>query len=498
MNKLKTNQIVFLILISTFLIKLIILLKFVGDKDWEPDSYMHFLQLRTVYFDFPNHLNLGLEVWAKPLFTYVLALPIAIFNLKDLLWVQIMNLGIFTFSSYLIYKICKTIYKNEAISILGMCLSLFSFLLFKSSITALTEPIFTLCLVWAFYYVVKEKYNLAALLFGLSVLGRIEGLFFVGVFNLWLVYKLFNVIQSPSASSGQALSRDTLLSNFMPRRARHDTRILFVLHIFTAWIISIVPVFIWNFLGYLDTGKLLFIFEKGYPTDPGYYGYGSWFDFPKRLALQEPLILLAFIISFFIFVKTYSKLKYNKELLLAFILASGFTFTQMWFWVIGQFGSAGLMRYLISVMPFYIVFSLLVVWWLGNKKVISSYRLLFIVIFIQVAIIAAHFIGIKPLSQKWIYFEDELRQAGVYIQDNVSEDTYVASIRPEVIYYSKRDGDLNLAAQNYRDRIFQRKKGVYVWSTDWGSAFSLTLEDMQSNAKLLKSFNDFVYVFEIE
>ncbi len=481
-NFIKNHKEATLFLISLFTIKLLIILFLIGDRDWEPDSYMHFLQLRTVFYDFPNNLNLGINVWAKPLFTFVYGVPVSLFGIKHLILVQILNLLIFIIISFLTYEIIYKLHKSKLVALIGLCLTSLSLLTFKSSISALTEPIFTLFLVLGFRYVLTIKLNLAAMMFGISVLGRIEGLYFVGVFNIWLIYK-YNI------------------SNKITKLEIDQLKTLII-----AWLISVTPVIVWNFLGYLDTGRLLFIVDKGYPTFDGVFGFGAWLDYPKRLLIQEGLITVLALLSLIYLVKNYRKQKFNKEYILLAIFIYGFILSQMYLWVEGKFGSAGLMRYLISVVPFMVALGSI-----GMQKILEipqlnirlyKNKLLIVLIFasIQTAILIINFTNLGPISSKWIYIENEenLRQAGEWIRDNISLNEFVASVRPEILYYAQREGNLDNAALDFKDDLYQkRQEGFYVWTKDWGESYAITQNMMEEKGSLVYSINNYVYIYEV-
>lgn len=145
------NKIALLLLLLMFLIKLIFILS-LNNTDWEPDSYMHFLELNTIYKDFPNNLSLGLGVWTKPLYAYLFGIPVTILNTNSFLIVQVINLIIFSLISYFVYKLVLKFVNNRLIGLLSIILSTLSLTLFKSSTSSLTEPIFTLTLVLGFYF----------------------------------------------------------------------------------------------------------------------------------------------------------------------------------------------------------------------------------------------------------------------------------------------------------------------------------------------------------
>lgn len=498
-----TNYHILALLELIALIKAGILVFLIKDRGWEPDSYMHFIELRTVYSNIPDNLDIGISVWAKPLYTYLLGLPVALFSFDTLIPVQLMNILIFSITFYLVYLIANVIFENNRYALLSLGLSLFSYNLFKSSITALTEPIFTLCIVFGFYLVLKKKYILAGLLFGISILGRIEGLYFLGTYNLWLVYK-FELVQ-------------LLLKRFKSRKLEEIIEIKSkVISLLKVWVISVIPVLVWNILGFIHTGRLIYIFDKGYPTEAGQYGFGTILHFPRKLLIEETVIFFLFILGslvlFYSYIYSYRKISiesrvsslytYRSELILAWILAAGFTATQMYFWVIGQFGSAGLSRYLVSVLPFYIFICTLGVKAMVNRLKLNTninyeYFIISGIILAHLFMLIANFSGIKPLSRKWIVVDQDVIDAGKYIGKNYSDTGIeVNSTRPEVIYYAKRDTDWNEEAQNFSSELRNREPGIYVWDEEWKEAFKLSKADLDANAELVKQF-DSMYIYEI-
>lgn len=477
------------------LIKAAIVIFIVKDRDWEPDSYMHFLQLKSVYYDFPENVAIGITVWAKPLYTYLYALPIELFDLDILIIVQILNIIVFSITFYLIYRIGKLLFQSNNYALLSLCLSLFSYNLFKSSITALTEPIFTLCLILGYYLALKQRYLLAGLVFGISVLGRIEGLYFLGIYNLWIIY-VFGI--------------RNILKNNSDRKGIFSINLNLVLKILKIWVISGLPVLIWNFIGFIESGRLIYIFAEGYPTDAGRYGFGTILHFPRKLLIEETIIFLLFILGTFALGFSYRKLKTGnsrKELVLAWIFAAGFTLTQIYFWIIGQFGSAGLSRYLVSVLPFYTLIATLGIKLVFerfntlniniNDKFKFRYSLIGVLIALHLFLMIANFTGISPLSKKWIVVDQDVIDAGEFIKENYSNDVELNTSRPEVVYYADRAGNLNQEAQDFSGELYSRKPGIYVWDTEWDNVWGLTNETLAERASFVKRY-DSMYIYEIK
>jgi hypothetical protein len=486
-SKLKSHKIILTLILLT-LIKFVLIYSF-HDKGWEPDSYQHYNELYTVYSNFPNNLDIGLGVWSKPLYSYVLGIPAAIVGANGLWIIQVCNAVIFSFISYLVYLIVKSLYKKENLAFFSLLLTQLSFLTFRSSITALTEPIFTLMLVLGLFYAVKRKYYLATFFFSLSILGRIEGLLFIGIYNLWLVYEFRNQLKSKW------------------------------LFIFKNWVLSIIPMFIWNFLGYLQTGKPLYLFSGGYPTNSEEtYGTGSWVFFFKSMLLHETVISILFALSILILIKNFlsadrqaRKLKISSELLLTSSLFIAFFLSQVVTWKFGLFGSAGLIRYFISIMPFGVIVGVLVLDTFFSTKspkpleptrsplsVLPVITMVYVsLITLQILSLITLFVGIGPIESKWIHIEsDEFENAGLWIKENVDESIFVGSERPEVIYYAGRNLENSTIFQ--KDELESNKAGIYVWSKSWGEEVAgIKFEDISEKAELVKQFGEEIYIFKL-
>lgn len=456
------NKLLILLLVGIFIIKLVTLISF-NNVEWEPDSYMHFLELRTVYADFPNNLDLGLNVWSKPLYIYPLGLLVQIFNTESFLLTQIVNVLIFLLTALLVYKIVLKLYGNFLTAILSLILTSFSLTLFKSSVSVLTEPIFTLLLVLSFYFLTKRKFLLSSLIMGLCVLARIEGLFFIGLHFLYLVHEFkFNI-------------RKVIFSG----------------------ILLGLPLFVWNFVGFLSTGNILYFrtFFQSYSS--GNYGVGSLLDYPKLFITKEFILSLLFVAAIFIFIKFNKKFKNKKLIIYSFVIFTGFVFIQAILWSRGALGTAGLIRYFISVIPFMVIFIA------SFFKIISLYLnqkiFLFTIItvtFSQILLLALYLSGTIVNTKEFPKVESSLILAGEWAKNNVEQFEFLAADRPEILYYAQRD--LTNSKVYFGEDFRNRKSGIYIW-TEW-SPITNKIERMQLEAEgeLLIQFNNQVFVYEIK
>src|SRR5690606_34139067 len=107
-------------------------------------------------------------------------------------------------------------------------------------------------------------------------------------------------------------------------------------------------------------------------------------------------------------------------------------------WKEGMFGSAGLTRYLISIMPFLIILALV-----GLSLIKLNFRTkLFLgslIIFSQVSILLVNILGAGPIESKWIKLDSDYIAAGIWIRDNINKNQFLYADHPEIIYYSARD-----------------------------------------------------------
>lgn len=453
-----------LILISiclTILISKILLIKSFGGLGWEPDEYMHFLETRTIYTNFPSNLGMGINVWTKPLYAYTYGLFVQIFNIKEMWPMEIVSAMLILIISILVYKILRKLDVRISFALLGLILTNFTFILFRSSLSALTEPIFTMFIVSAFYLLLKKRFYLSSLLIGIAVLGRIEGALFI---LLWIGYYIYIRIE-----------KRNLLLNI---------------------IIMFVPVAIWNFLGFLQTGRLFYLISNGYPTARGVYGHGNPIYYSEGFLRIEPLLSIIFILSVPL-IYSFIKDKLKEQTFVASIFIVTFI-VQNVLWIFGLFGTAGLMRYFIAIMPFMIMQDVYFLNIAADKLFstkIQGYSLILICIVVQALITGSLFFrGGYSFSQlNHPKIEPELREAGVWLRQNISQDKLIFSDRPEVIYFAGRD--LNKSNINLRQEWDHKSKGIYVYSTEWGEkVHNLKLNDF-NGFNLLYKVEGKIYIF---
>lgn len=465
----QVGRIFLIFLVLQLLFKLILISTF-HDRDFEPDSYLHFLQIRTVAENFSQFWWMGLDVWAKPLYLYPLALLVKTTGINQILLVQIANIVLSTATIYTTFLISQKLF-NEKVALISSILLTVSLLFFKSSVSALTESLFSLVLILALYQTSLKKYRLASLLFGLCLLARIEGAFFLAVYLAWL----FFVVRTSK-------NWQKIVQLFLPNL-----------------LITLLPLLIWIAIGYWHFQNFSFI-AGGYVTATKVYGHGHILAYPYKFLTQEPIITILFSISTLLLIlKAWRKIRSERFdfLILIFLLTSGFIFLQMLFWSSGRFGSAGLMRYFVSIMPLMGIFSGLTIdrlySLLPHKNSQLNY-VMFTLVVISLCLTCLYFTN-RFGKNNWLYDVAPYQKSADWLKQNVKTSQRVYYDRPEVIYYAGRD--LTNSRVNTQD-MFQRSGAIVVFSQSWSeNDFGIKQSQLQSLALLLKDFNE-IKIYQIK
>ncbi len=445
------NLIIILVIAVIFITKIFFLTKLNG-LGWEADEYMHFLEAKTLFTNFPNNLNIGLGVWSKPGYIYIYGLLITVFNISSLLNAQIITICIGLLTSWLILKILAELKCSFKVQLLGLILANFSFLMFRGSLSIMTEPIFALFLTAGIYFVLKKKLSLGSLAYGLLPLIRIEGLFFIVIMTIHLI------------------------------RTKKYAKILYL----------ITPTIIWNFLGFLMTGRFFYIFNNGYPIEPGKYGHGGYPYYFEGFMKIDPIIFILFAISAVYIFKYFKAKEWLKfRIIFAFLL---FLFLQVILWKFGLFATAGLMRYFVTVLPLAILSIAIFLEHIfkTSKDRLENYLIIFVICGVQIFFTVLLFMrgGLVFNQQVRSSIEPGIIEAGEWVNKYVEYSTKIYSDVPEVIYFAGRD--LNNSTIFGGDAAYAKNESaVYVFkkSTSRENSFFDNLKGSE-----VVNFSDNVYV----
>ena len=268
------------------------------------DSISHYLFAKYA----PKHPELYFDHWAKPVFV-LLASPFAQFGFTGM---KIFNSCVVLLTIFTTYHIAKTLKFRNAIivSFILICTPLY----FTLTFSGLTEPLFALVVSISILLLLKDKYVAASILISFLPFIRSEGLFFIGIFAIYFAFKC--------------------KWKMLP--------LLVVGHL------------IYSFLGYFIHHDLLWVIrEIPYAHLDSIYGKGTLFHFSEKLyyLLGLPiyfLFVIGLIAIYWDAIKKKSNL--NEQVLLALGFLTFFIAHSL-FWFLGIFGSMGLLRVFICVMP---------------------------------------------------------------------------------------------------------------------------------------------------
>lgn len=297
------------------------------NQDWEPDGYKHVIISKATFAALPGSLWYAVEVWAKPVYTLFYA---ALYRILPASWpavviTQVANSVMWTAASLLVLGVARSLFQNRYTLIVIAAFAAFAYVSFRASVSANTEPFGALVFALGMLLLSKRYATAALFVFGSEILIRMDAVFCVSVFPLWIVGRVM-------------LDRDLGLADRLWRSVRYG--VAFAL-----------PLFVWNLAGFWHTGSPLFVLTNGYPTTAGIYGFGSATYYVREFLHFDPLLFLSFLAgSILILVRRQS------ELLVAFAIAALAYFVAMAvFWAMGAFGSAGLLRYFVFQYPLWLL-----------------------------------------------------------------------------------------------------------------------------------------------
>ncbi len=347
-------------LLFVYLIIAAVTIYFFNGTGGDGDSITHFLFAKYA----PQHPRLFFDHWAKPVFV-LLASPFAQFGFNGM---KVFNVITVCFTIFFTYKIAEkyNLLNSYAVAIF----LIFSPLYFVLTFSGLTEPLFAMFLSGAIYLTTKRNYLFAVILISFLAFVRSEGLLFIGVFGIYLLLKKkWKLI--PWLATG---------------------------HI------------VYSIAGYFVYHDLLWVFHKiPYARLDAVYGTGELTHFATQLfyILGLPSFILFLIGTYGVIKDTLNKKVSKGMLILVFFGFFIFLIAHSLFWYLGIFGSMGLTRVFICVIP---LMALIMIrgfrlitddYFVANKK---------LNLFLKVAIL--FYVMLFPFTKTHgsIYFDRDLNQ----------------------------------------------------------------------------------------
>lgn len=271
---------------------------FSSNSTWDDDCPTRYYNTRNSFQE-PGHF---LGLWNRPLFVLIFALPTQ-FGTGSIPIVMVL---IAAFSAYYLYKALE--YQQIKNAYLVVPLLLFQTYYFSISRNAETEQLAVAIFCFAYYFKVKKKWVLFAIIMALLPLARLE-----------------LVMMLPFAAL-------ILFKNKEPKKI----------------LLLGIPLLLWHLAGVVMTGDVAYLYNEtlGGDNETNRYGHTSFSHYFERY-----IYFLGPIIFFFLFlglVKAFmSKLKYDIFIFLQFV--AGFLIYVMFSWKLNMGNAAGFMRNLAPI-----------------------------------------------------------------------------------------------------------------------------------------------------
>ncbi len=420
-----------LALIAIFIIMILfILFAWFSEGVSEYDEYRHYFISKYEILHNPTNL---VETWPKPIFTILSFIMIQLTGM-GINSVRIMNAIFSSSCCYFTYLLSKKIGIPKKFALSTIVFTAFAPLFTFYAFSALTEPLFSLLLILATYFYYSHRFKLSAFLLSLSCMTN------------YMAFIFFPILFFLS-----------------PKHLKAE---IFV-------ILASIPL-LWNILGYIDTGKPFFLI-----TETWYYQYlhnvyvhGSIFFYVLNLIrILGPISYIIFQIGFFYQLKN-REFQFLNISVIVFILFHSVT------WQFGLLGSAGFLRYMMPIIPFFGVYSsigLQKFFETINTEIKLIYHLklsdFFYYILISQAIILCFSYStlpgkgdVRPLK---LSPKDQIaKEAGLWIQKHNSDgNIYINHLM--IIYYA----EIDLYAENVHGLSEIKKnipKGsIIVWENEF-------------------------------
>jgi hypothetical protein len=416
--------------IIVFLPFLLYLLVFLISPDiiYYADGLQHFLISNGI----TDKKELLLDHWGKPLFS-LLIFPFSFLGLKGLVVFNLLLTGLIIL---LLQKIAAKLDLPWWTTFFAAALMLSIPEYFLVTFAGLTEILFAALVSLVLYLILSERYNLAALVAGFTLFSRPESEIFLPLLVVFLItQKKFKVLLWLPAA--------------------------FILYAIIGWFM--LEDFWWYFN------------KKPYNPEGSAYGSGEVFhffkNFPTAIGISlTALLILGMVISLIDLRKPFSKRTLFWWLLVIAPSVAVLT-VHSYLWWKGIYGSAGLMRVLVTTTPLYALIA------------IRSFSVLKTRITTVAAVLisaGASSLQLHDTLKKYevpIKMDSKtafLRQVGAELKPLISNEDTLYAIEPFTLYWAGRNGmaDTNIVwlskAQSKGKLKPPGKKTAFIWDDKFG------------------------------
>lgn len=267
----------------------------------------------------PTKPDLFLDHWGKPLFT-LLSSPFAQMGFPGMI---IFNVILFIITSCLIYRWAEK--RKNPFAWLAPLLLISSGVYFKMVNAGMTEILFATVLTVSFFLFTEQKYILGSLVYSFSLFSRPEGMLIMPIYFVFLLWK------------------------------RQWKAIPFLGFGFVIYAI----------VGYFHFKDILwYVHNNPYPAEAPFYGHGAPYDFLKaHHEIWGSFMVVLCIVGLCCLIISFFNKKYHLQvadyLLLVVIPAMVVLGVHSYIWWKGIHASLGLTRVISTVVPLFVIISLI-------------------------------------------------------------------------------------------------------------------------------------------
>jgi hypothetical protein len=429
------------------------------DVDWEPDSYQHVLMAKSALAHATGGFWIAIDPWAKPLFTL---LATSIWAVIPHHWplipaVQMANATLWIASVVLVASVAHRESRGGHPGLIVLALGLFSFVAFRESVSALTEPSGAILIAAGLFAYAQRRPYLAILGFGLAGLARLDALLlaFVAVLHMCA-----EVARREDLTTGGKLAR-----------------------ILTLGTVAVAPVATWEGLGLLHGGPIRYILGS-YAGAGSPYGHGGLLSYVHAFALADPLVVLGALGAGAL--ALFPRNELPRTIRLAALQALIYFVVLSLMWSRGAMGLAGLLRYFVVAYP---AFLLATGWLLDTlgQRLRPGWASTWVTLAI---VLAVQGFELRRLYLPPVYEDNEITSLvpsdlGSYpyrqlsaLRERVAERTIIAD-RPEVLYYLGATHSIYDSPKTDQVRD-PRVHGIFGFVRGWSEGYGMHLGDFDS------------------
>jgi len=421
-----------------------------------PDNYWHYYFSKYA-FQYPKFF---LHHWGKPFFI-LLSAPVSQLGFYAL---NIFNIICGLLSALLAYNWCKKL--NLGYSFMAIVIVMFTPIYFTAIQSALTEPLFSLLLIYSAYLLFFEKYLWGTMVASTLMYARSEGIFIILIFAIYLII------------SGKYKYIPLLATAFLA----------------------------YSFIGFFSGHDFLWYFSENPYKAVSPYGHGTWMHFISSYkSVFGKTFYLLFLIGFVILMTKIVRTKQYyfwkergtefKIFCLVFVPSLMFFIFHVYEWAQGKYASAGELRVMACIIPLASVITMFGINLIHRLK-FPFIRIVFLMIIIQ-SIFHYTFKNYQYPAKAQGSEKAEI-QAAEWFKTYRKPNSLIYYAHPGIIFhcdYNPFDlnnkecfsfGDVN------SDTLYKNRKCYYIWDSQFSEFSCQTkLADIENNKAFtkIKEFN---------